>query len=55
EVIKFQQQYGLYPYGVADLTTQDTMNKAVIKKIQLEDVQLKKGYEVLRDWVKEGK
>lgn len=55
EVIKFQQQYGLYPYGVIDFTTQKMLNQAVIKKIQLEDIQLQKGYEVLRDWVQEGK
>ena len=43
----FQADHQLYPYGVADFTTQTALGQAVIDAKVLVDRQLDKAYELL--------
>lgn len=50
-VKRFQQDNGLYPYGVLDYTTMDTLNLAAYRYAygaETEDVQMQKALEVLK-------
>jgi len=47
-ILKFQKDKGLFPYGVADYTTQNILNEALYNKLKAEDRQLDVGYEILK-------
>ncbi|NMA82692.1 MAG: S41 family peptidase [Epulopiscium sp.] len=49
-ITQFQRDHQLYPYGVADFTTQQVLNEQLLRKIEKKDIQIQKGYEILRDW-----
>ena len=44
----FQKAQNIYAYGVADFSTQAKINESIIKYLTENDMQLKKGIEVLR-------
>ncbi|MBN2851222.1 MAG: PDZ domain-containing protein [Clostridia bacterium] len=48
-VKQFQDDYGLYPYGVLDYTTQDNINNILRLSYINEDIQLKKAFEVIKE------
>jgi len=47
-VTKFQEDCGLYPYGVLDYTTQDNINNTLRIRHIDEDIQLKKAIEIVK-------
>ncbi|MCT4612600.1 MAG: S41 family peptidase [Clostridia bacterium] len=49
---KFQKEQGLFPYGVADFSTQSKLNTVVRDKIKEKDIQAEKAYEVMKDMLK---
>jgi len=51
-IYKFQEENGLYPYGVADFTTIAKINEAVTEKIKEKDIQLEKAIEVMNEMLK---
>lgn len=54
EAIKqFQEDQGLWAYGICDYTTQDYMNQAFIKSVDEKDIQLERGIEVLLEQINE--
>ena len=46
-VMQFQADEGLFSYGVCDFTTQEALNTALIESVRQNDVQMKKGLEVI--------
>ena len=55
EAVKlFQSDMGLYPYGIADFTTQDRLNQALIEGVRANDLQLEAGIETLLEMINDG-
>jgi len=48
-VTTFQDDVGLYPYGVLDYTTQDNINNIIREKYIKSDLQLAKAFEVIKE------
>lgn len=46
-VKQFQADQGIYPYGVCDFTTQDTLNQALIEHVRENDIQLEAGLQLI--------
>lgn len=51
QVVKFQNDNSLYPYGIIDLATQDALYNALLKhaELDMEDLQLKAAIEGLKN------
>lgn len=52
-IYKFQQDVGLYPYGVCDFTTQKKLNEKYRKSIVKNDIQLNKALKIVLDKINE--
>lgn len=52
-IYRFQEETGLYPYGVLDITTQVKINNVFYEKTELVDKQFERAYELMGGVVKE--
>lgn len=50
---RFQSAYDLYAYGIADFTTQDQLNQALIEAVRANDLQLEMGIDTLLEMITE--